>query len=146
MFCLVVFALLVWWAASATQVSPTNKNLTPCYPLAWETREAQPVCAWWVGLAPGELPSWSQLLQCIVSMVQLVKFPAFIAASTRRYCGMFICRLKRVSSRPIRERAFTAQIRRSKELRRRKWNRLSRDLKEEVTFNSELSISMSWSV
>lgn len=29
-----------------TQVSPTNKNSTPRHPLAWETREAQPVCAW----------------------------------------------------------------------------------------------------
>ena len=31
---------------------------------------------------------------------------------------------------------FTAQIRWSKELRRRKWNWLPRDLKEEVTFKS----------
>ena len=29
-----------------TQVSPTNKNFTPRHPLAWETRGAQPVCAW----------------------------------------------------------------------------------------------------
>ena len=61
------------------------------HPLAWETREAQPVCAWWVGLAPGELPSWSQLLRCIVSMANLLKCSAFIAVFNALYYGMSIC-------------------------------------------------------
>ena len=90
MYCLLIWVIFVGPPAR-TQVSPTNKNWTPRHPLAWETREAQPVCAWWVGLAPGELPSWSQLLQCIVSVAQLLKCPAFIAVSRRQYYGMFIC-------------------------------------------------------
>ena len=56
-----------------TQVCPTIKNFTPRHPAqAWETRKAQPSkCN--EGLASGALPSWSQLLQCIVSMTDQAK-------------------------------------------------------------------------
>ena len=69
-----------------TQVCPTIKNFTPRHPAqAWETRKVQPSkCN--EGLASGALPSWSQLLQCIVSMTDQAKSRFYTNPLFRSYC------------------------------------------------------------
>ena len=71
--CFLSFSFFFVGPRARTQVCPTIKNFTPRHPAqAWETRKVQPSkCN--EGLASGALPSWSQLLQCIVSMTDQAK-------------------------------------------------------------------------
>ena len=65
-----------------TQVCPTNKNCTPCTQCLGNTQDsASEKCNG--GRIRGALPSWSQWLQCTVSMKTLCSMHAFISWQSR---------------------------------------------------------------